>query len=42
VIGLRGGMGPLQYELFTGWPLHKPEGFRTARTTAGFWISASF
>jgi hemolysin activation/secretion protein len=42
VIGLRGGAGPLQYELFTGWPLHKPDGFRTAHMTAGFWISASF
>jgi hemolysin activation/secretion protein len=42
VIGLRGAAGLLQYELFAGSPLHKPDGFRTAHMTAGFWVSASF
>ncbi len=42
VLGLRGGMGPLQYEVFAGWPLRKPEGFRTAHTTVGFWLAAGF
>jgi len=41
VIGLRGAWqtgphGALQYELFVGKPLRRPEGFETARTTAGF------
>lgn len=42
VVGLRGALGAVQYELFTGWPLRKPEGFRTANTAAGFSLSASF
>lgn len=42
VLGLRGGWGPVQYDVFLGAPLHKPEGFRTAKTTAGFQLSASF
>ncbi|QHE88467.1 ShlB/FhaC/HecB family hemolysin secretion/activation protein [Hydrogenophaga sp. BPS33] len=42
VLGLRGGVGPAQYEVFAGWPLHKPEGFRTAHMTVGFWLAASF
>ena len=42
VLGLRGGMGALQYEVFAGWPLRKPEGFRTAHMTVGFWLAAGF
>lgn len=42
VMGLRGGAGPVQYEVFAGWPLRKPEGFRTAHMTLGFWVAASF
>ncbi|WP_231731158.1 ShlB/FhaC/HecB family hemolysin secretion/activation protein [Lampropedia cohaerens] len=42
VIGLRGGMGSLQYDLFVGKPLSKPDGFRTASTTAGFSVSYQF
>lgn len=42
VLGLRGGMGPMQYEVFAGWPLRKPEGFRTAHMTVGFWVAAGF
>lgn len=42
VLGLRGAWGPVQYDVFMGAPLHKPEGFRTAKTAAGFQLSASF
>jgi len=41
-LGLRGGAGALRYELFAGWPLRHPEGFRTAHTTAGFWVGTGF
>lgn len=36
VVGLRGGWRGLQYEVFTGRPLSKPAGFRTASTASGF------
>lgn len=36
VLGLRGAWQQLSYEFFVGTPLNKPEGFRTASTTAGF------
>lgn len=36
VIGLRGSFRRLQYDLFVGTPLHKPRGFVTAGTVAGF------
>lgn len=36
VVGLKGGTKNLQYELFVGWPLRKPDGFRTATPTYGF------
>jgi hemolysin activation/secretion protein len=42
VIGLRGSAGGVQGELFAGWPLHKPEGFRTANATLGFWLATGF
>ena len=47
VIGLRGAWqtgphGALQYELFVGKPLRRPQGFETARTTAGFSLSLNF
>jgi hemolysin activation/secretion protein len=32
----------LNYDLFVGAPIHKPEGFRTAGTTAGFNLNYSF
>lgn len=35
-VGLRGGAGNLQYDLFVGWPLQKPDGFVTATPTYGF------
>jgi hemolysin activation/secretion protein len=42
VVGLRGSAGDVQGELFAGWPLHKPEGFRTANATLGFWLATGF
>lgn len=42
VIGLRGGWKGLNYDLFVGAPIAKPEGFRTAATTAGFNLNYSF
>ena len=42
VIGLRGAWKGLSYDLFAGAPIRKPEGFRTARTTAGFSLNYSF
>lgn len=42
VLGLRGGYRRLGYDIFAGQPLSKPEGFKTADTTTGFNLSASF
>lgn len=42
VLGLRGGAGGVQGELFAGWPLRKPDGFRTANATLGFWLATGF
>jgi hemolysin activation/secretion protein len=42
VVGLRGVFKKLQYDLFVGAPLYKPEGFKTADTTAGFSLNLSF
>ncbi|OUM02538.1 ShlB/FhaC/HecB family hemolysin secretion/activation protein [Variovorax sp. JS1663] len=42
VIGLRGAWKGLNYDLFVGAPIRKPEGFRTAGTTAGFNLNYSF
>lgn len=42
VAGLRGSARGLSYEVFVGRPLSKPEGFRTASTTAGFSLSWSY
>ncbi len=41
VIGLRGGFKRASYDVFVGQPIDKPEGFRTAGTTAGFGLSWS-
>ncbi len=41
VLGARGTSGNLSWDVFIGRPLHKPEGFRTAGTTAGFLFSLS-
>jgi len=42
VLGLRGNLKGLGYEVFAGQPVKKPEGFRTAGTTAGFNLNLSF
>jgi hemolysin activation/secretion protein len=44
-VGLRGSVGSApttQFEVFAGWPLHKPEGFRTPNATVGFWLTTGF
>jgi hemolysin activation/secretion protein len=41
-LGLRGQVGVLQYEVFAGWPVDKPRGFRTANTTLGLSMTAQF
>ncbi|MDL9998619.1 ShlB/FhaC/HecB family hemolysin secretion/activation protein [Variovorax sp. J22P240] len=42
VIGLRGVFQGLNYDMFVGAPINKPEGFRTASVTAGFNLNFSF
>jgi hemolysin activation/secretion protein len=42
VLGLRGSWEKLSYEVFVGWPVGKPRGFRTDANTAGFNLTASF
>ena len=42
VLGLRGEVKGLSYDLFVGAPIHKPEGYRTARVTSGFNLNYRF
>ena len=42
VIGLRGSVKGVSYDLFVGQPVRKPEGFKTVRVTAGFNLSVTF
>lgn len=42
VIGVRGSVKGLAYDLFVGQPIYKPDAFRTATTAAGFSLSWSF
>lgn len=42
VLGWRGQYKRMQFDLFAGRPLHKPERFKTATETAGFSLSISF
>ncbi|BEP54058.1 ShlB/FhaC/HecB family hemolysin secretion/activation protein [Variovorax sp. V35] len=42
VIGVRGQWNKLSYDFFIGAPIAKPEGYRTAKTTLGFNLNASF
>ncbi len=42
VLGLRGGVKGVSYDLFIGRPVRKPAYFRTAPVTAGFSLSTSF
>lgn len=41
LLGLRGQWGKVQYEVFMGKPLSKPEHFKTSASTAGFNLSVS-
>ncbi len=41
-LGLRGGQSGFRWDAFVGHPLDKPDGFRSARITTGFYLSASF
>ena len=42
VLGLRGSYKGFYYDIFAGQPIKKPEGFKTADTTAGFNLNWSF
>jgi hemolysin activation/secretion protein len=42
VLGLRGSVSGLQYDIFWGEPVDKPENFRTSGGTAGFHLNYSF
>jgi hemolysin activation/secretion protein len=42
VVGVRGQWSKLSYDFFVGAPISKPEGYRTAGTTFGFNLNASF
>ncbi|WP_409171578.1 ShlB/FhaC/HecB family hemolysin secretion/activation protein [Variovorax sp. H27-G14] len=42
VIGVRGAWGGLNCDLFVGAPVSKPQGYRTAKVTAGFNLNFSF
>ena len=42
VLGLRGAIQKLNYDIFIGSPINQPDNFKTAGSTAGFSLSASF
>ncbi len=42
VVGVRGQWTKWSYDFFVGAPVWKPQGYRTARVTAGFNLNASF
>lgn len=42
VVGLRGGYKSFSYDLFTGWPVSKPDGMPVSSVTYGFNASLSF
>lgn len=42
VLGLRGAIHKLNYDLFIATPVNKPENFKTSGTTTGFSLSLSF
>lgn len=42
VTGLRGSYQKIQYDIFAGTPVKKPDNFRTASYTAGFSVSVAF
>jgi hemolysin activation/secretion protein len=42
VVGLRGTVARVQYDVFLGAPIRKPDRFTTAKFTSGFALSANF
>ncbi|BFU60563.1 MULTISPECIES: ShlB/FhaC/HecB family hemolysin secretion/activation protein [Rodentibacter] len=42
VLGLRGNIRNLSYDVFIGTPLSKPNGFKTSHTVAGFSLNYAF
>jgi hemolysin activation/secretion protein len=42
VLGLRGAIQKMNYEIFIAEPLNKPDNFKTAKTVTGFSLSMSF
>jgi hemolysin activation/secretion protein len=42
VVGLRAAISRVQYDVFLGAPIRKPDRFHTARLTTGFSLSANF
>lgn len=42
VIGVRGAIKKLSYDIFVGQPFMKPDGFKTSATTAGFSLNLAF
>jgi hemolysin activation/secretion protein len=42
VVGLHGSWKKLGYDIFAGWPVSQPRGFRSDPNTVGFHLTASF
>jgi hemolysin activation/secretion protein len=42
VLGLRGAVQKINYDIFIAEPLNQPNNFKTAKSTAGFSLSVSF
>jgi len=42
VLGIRGAIQKLNFDLFIGTPVNKPDNFKTAGSTAGFSLSVSY
>ncbi|AJQ28774.1 ShlB/FhaC/HecB family hemolysin secretion/activation protein [Pelosinus fermentans] len=38
-LGIRGSEGGIYYDIFTSWPLYKPEGYQTSPYSLGFQLS---
>lgn len=42
VLGVRGSTGRFSYDLYTGWPLHKPATFKTSSHLLGFMLNYQY
>lgn len=42
VLGLRGGVHGMNYEIFAGWALVKPDGYKTTQPAVGFQLAYQF